>query len=292
MSGEDALQQARALLDELHEAAQNGAIIPVRLPGQIDAIRQLLDAAAQADDATPAQPAPGSAAADPQDEAQFVSIAVHELRTPMTSIRGYADMLGSMGELSDMQRQFLDTIRTNARRMEGLLTDVSFVNKIRFQTLNLSRKMDMYKNIAMMVEKATRPTADELGRDLIFETPSGLPLLETDGEMLATALTKLIENGLRYQADDGGSVTVTGAADGSDLLIHIDDTGIGMTPAEIARLGTLYYRGDDDVVLRFKGSGLGVPVAYGIIQMLGGSVTVSSQRGQGTRFTVRLPGMV
>ena len=66
-----------------------------------------------------------------KEQAAFVSHAVHELRTPMTSIRGYSDMLRSMGALNDMQKQFVETIRVNSRRMEGLLTDVSDTSKIK-----------------------------------------------------------------------------------------------------------------------------------------------------------------
>ena len=86
-----------------------------------------------------------------KEQAFFISHAVHELRTPMTSIRGYTDMLRSMGPLNDMQKQFVETIRVNSRRMEGLLTDVSDTSKIKGGTLRTNLKMDMFKNIAMMV---------------------------------------------------------------------------------------------------------------------------------------------
>src|SRR5262249_31014685 len=133
-----------------------------------------------------------------QEQGAFLSHAVHELRTPMTSIRGYSDMLGNaaMGTLNDMQKQFLDTIRTNTRRMEGLLTDVSLVNKLRAGTLRANVKMDMFKNVAMMVEKQITPVAEQLGRKVNFEIPQGLPLLNTDSDLLTTALVKLLENSL------------------------------------------------------------------------------------------------
>jgi signal transduction histidine kinase len=289
MSREETLEKVKALLDALREAADTGAIIPVRLPGQIEEITQLVDKAQHGDDDDEAAGS-GDVSAE---QAEFVSIAIHELRTPMTSIRGYSDMLNSpsMGELSEMQQQFLDTIRVNAKRMEGLLTDVSDVNKIRAGTLKLTRKMDMYKNIAMMAEKNARPLAEELGRALTFDTPSGLPILETDGEMLAKAMTKLVENGLRYNDSDAGEVQVRGEADGSDLLIRVADDGIGMTPEEVAQLGTIYYRSDSDVVRNYKGSGLGIPVAFGIVEKLGGTIDVNSIPGEGTTFTIRLPGM-
>ncbi len=278
-----------ALVDELLDAAKTGAIIPVRLPGQIEAIKDALSEAADSDDAAPPAESPDLDAYKAQ-QAEFMSIAIHELRVPMTSIRGYADMLGTMGELSDMQKQFLETIRTNAKRMEGLMKDVSDVSKLRGGTLHVTPKMDMFKNIAMRVEKDMTPVAESMGRSLEFEIPQGLPILTTDGELLAKALGKLVENALRYSHDDG-QVKVKAEADGALLRVVIEDNGIGMSPEDQAQLGTLYFRSDDDVVREYKGSGLGIPIAYGIIDLLGGQVSVKSALGEGTTFTVTFEGM-
>jgi signal transduction histidine kinase len=289
-----ALEQAQQQLTELIEAARKGAIIPVRLTGQLEAIQTLLtqagdEAAKQAASAKP----PADQAEFLREQAYFVSHAIHELRTPMTSIRGYADMLVSMGSgsgLNDMQKGFLDTIRGNARRMEGLLTDVSDMAKIRSGVLKLNEKMDMFKNVAMMVEKNMRPLAEQLGKTLTLDIPQGLPILNTDGELLAKALTKLVENGLRYSGENG-EVTVRGAAQNNKLIITVSDNGIGMSPEELAQLGTIYFRSENELVRSFKGSGLGIPVAYGIVRMLGGTISVESALEKGTTFTITLTAM-
>ena len=291
------LAQAKTLLEEVIQAAETGALIPIRLPGQLSAIRDLLDQAQQESEAAAAQAAEAQAAAVPADQAEFlkeqaafVSHAIHELRTPMTSIRGYSDMLRSMGPLNEMQQQFVETIRTNSRRMEGLLTDVSDTSKIKAGTLRLSPKMDMFKNIALMVEKQAQPVAEQLQRKLTFDVPQGLPILNVDGELLAKALFKLVENGLRYSSDDG-EVTVTGSAEGNTLVITVKDNGIGMSPEDLEKLGTIYFRADNETVLSHKGSGLGIPVAYGIVRALDGTISVTSEVGTGTTFMIKLPGM-
>lgn len=293
-----AFEQARAELNALLEAARSGAIIPIRLPGQIEAIADLLAKAEEEQAEAAANASSGAASGDVeefmQEQGRFISHAVHELRTPVTSIRGYSDMLNtpSMGELSAMQQQFLDVIRTNTRRMEGLLTDVSYVSKLRSGILRLNSKMDMVKNIVMMLDKKTRPIAEELNRQLEFaEVPQGLPLLTTDGEMFAHAMMKLIENGLRYSAEGEGKVLVSTGAEGNIVHFVVEDNGIGMTPEEVAQLGTLYFRSENDLVRSYKGSGMGVTIAYGLIDLLGGSVTVETEPEQGTRFTISLPGM-
>ncbi|MEP7291760.1 MAG: histidine kinase dimerization/phospho-acceptor domain-containing protein, partial [Chloroflexota bacterium] len=161
---QESLTQAQTLLRELIQAAQTGALIPIRLPGQLEAIGGLLEQAGREAEKAEADAKAAAASAVPLDQetflreqAFFVSHAIHELRTPMTSIRGYSDMMRSMGELNDMQKQFVETIRINARRMESLLTDVSDTSKIKGGTLRTSVKMDMFKNIAMMVEKQAQP---------------------------------------------------------------------------------------------------------------------------------------
>ncbi|MDZ4765962.1 MAG: HAMP domain-containing sensor histidine kinase [Chloroflexota bacterium] len=292
-----ALEEARELLSDLIEAARKGTIIPVRLPGQLEsiqgAVQRAADAAAKEAEARKAASANGASDPDAaREQAYFISHAIHELRTPMTSIRGYGDMLisGAMGSLTDMQKQFLETMRSNARRMESLLTDVSDTAKIRANSLRVQPKMDMYKNIAMSVEKQMRPVAEQLTRTLTFDTPSGLPILNVDGELLTKAICKLIENGLRYSGDNG-EVTVRASADGNRLKISVIDNGIGMTPAELAQLGTIYFRSDREEVRTHKGSGLGIPVVFGVVRALDGTVDVQSEVDKGTTVTIMLTGM-
>ncbi|HEX2620415.1 MAG TPA: ATP-binding protein [Phototrophicaceae bacterium] len=299
----NSLEQAQTQLKELIEAARKGLIIPVRLPGQLEAIIELLNQTkeehetAQKVAAAKAKAAavPGDAAQVMHDNAEFFKTAIHELRTPMTSIRGYSDMLnnpGMAGAMNEMQSQLLQVVRTNAKRMEGLLTDMSYVNKIRANILLINPKMDAFKNIAMMVEKKANPLAEELKRQLEFNIPSGLPLLNTDGEMLSYAMLKLIENALRYSAEGEGKVTISAEGEESTLHITISDNGIGMDETELKKLGTLFFRADDDAVRAFKGSGLGVPIAYGILENLDSKISVTSEKGKGTTFKISLKGIV
>jgi len=290
-----ALQEAQDQLNALIEAARKGAIIPVRLTGQLEEVGTLLTKAEEEQKAAEnTQKPPADVETVMHDNTEFLKTAVHELRTPMTSIRGYSDMLsnpGMAGVLSDMQNQLLQVIRTNSKRMESLLSDMSYINKIRGDALRPNAKMDMFKNIALMAEKQTRPIVEELNRQLEFDIPQGLPLMMTDGELLSLALTKLIENGLRYSPEGDGKVTVKGTADGNNLVVTVSDNGVGMTPEEIAQLGTLYFRSDHDAIRAYKGSGLGIPIVYGVVKILGGEITVTSLPDQGTVFTLQFQGM-
>jgi signal transduction histidine kinase len=293
----DSLQTATDKLKELHEAAKKGTIIPIRLPGQIEEIVALMASARTEQEEAAKKAADSAVPADMADymakEAYFVGHAVHELRNPLTSVKGYIDMLGAMGTLNEMQTQFLQVVKTNVKRLESLLIDVGMINKLSKKTIKLNAKMDMFKNLALRVEKDMTPVAKELNRTLTFDIPSGLPILSVDGDMLVMLLNKLIENGLRYSPAETGNVKVSAESedDGKMLVIHVEDNGIGMTEDDLKKLGEIYYRSDNDKVREYKGSGLGIPIVYGLVKELGGTISVTSTPDKGTKFTIRIPGM-
>jgi signal transduction histidine kinase len=282
------IAKAREHVTALIAAARAGAKVDV---GQLEVLARMLD---QVEIDRTRASAGMDLRAILTDTAEFWKTAIHELRTPMTSIRGYSDMLAKPemgGQLAEMQQKLLGVVRNNSRRMESLLADFSIMNKLRASALQLKPKLDTVKNIAMMVEKRIEPTVSELGRKLIVNVPSGLPMLQTDGEHLSMALAKLVENGLRYSSAENGKVELTAQQDGTHIQIIVSDNGIGMAPEDIAKLGRPYFRADHEVVRAYKGSGLGVPIAYSLMAALGGTINVDSTPGKGTRWIVRLPAM-
>jgi signal transduction histidine kinase len=292
----DSLQEAQTKLNELLENAKKGLIIPVRLPAQIEEIATLLTASREERRKELAEVKAASANSGDmgeyiQQEAYFVGHAIHEIRNPLTPVKGYVDMLIGMGGLNEMQQQFMGVIKTNVKRLESVILDVGLMNKINKKTIKLEAKMDMFKNIALRVEKDMTPVANDLKRKLIFEIPSGLPMLNLDGQMLTQAIDKLVENGLRYSPEETGEVKVSAVGEGSMLIVTIADNGIGMTPEELARLGEIYFRSDHDTVRNYKGSGLGIPIAYGLFALMDCQVSVESTVGSGTKFTLKIPGM-
>ncbi|NDJ76901.1 MAG: hypothetical protein GYB65_11635 [Chloroflexi bacterium] len=224
--------------------------------------------------------------------ARFVSVMVHEIRVPMTSIKGYGDMLAKnvVGELNDMQMQFVETIRSNVSRMEHLVSDISDISKIQSGRLRLESKMDMYKNIILQVEKNIGSLAEDHNHTLVFDTPSGLPILNLDGARLAQVIEKLLHNALQY-TPDGGEITVRAEAVDGRLKVSVIDTGIGMTTEELSHVGELFWRADSDHVRSFKGHGLGLPIAKGLIELLGGEFFVESTPEQGSVFGFIVDGM-
>ena len=296
MSAENsALQQAQEQITDLLEAAKAGSLVPIRLPSQIEAIVALLEQA-ETEQATALKEAEARATpfdkdAYMQEESDFVGHAVHELNTPLTSIRGYSDMLASMGELNDMQKQFLGVVKNNSQRMQDLLSDFRYLNKLRKETLRAEPKMDMFKNISMKLEKSFTERAEEMKRTLEFDIPSGLPYLNVDTELLGIAMDKIVENALRYTKEGEGVIKISARGEDGYLVTTVEDNGIGMSEEELAQLGTVYFRSDRDEVNAYKGSGLGIPLAFGIVDLIGGEIDVQSEVDNGTTVTIRIKGM-
>jgi signal transduction histidine kinase len=224
--------------------------------------------------------------------AQFNSVMVHEIRVPMTSIRGYADMLAKnvVGELNDMQMQFVETIRSNVIRMEHLVADISDISKLKSGRLRFDPKMDMYKNIAMQVQKANADLAAAHHHTFTFETPDGLPLLNLDSTRLTQALNKLIINALQY-TPDGGQITVRAETVDGKLKVSVIDNGVGMSEDEQTHIGELFWRADNELVRSFKGHGLGLPIAIGFVEQLGGEFFFESEPDKGSTFGFVVSGM-
>ena len=280
------LQDARQLVADLRQQVDGG------LMGRLDTLDQLLETSQRRGEGADAEALRQQNAQLIEMNAQFVSVMVHEIRVPMTSIRGYSDMLGKnlVGPLNEMQTQFVEIIRSNVIRMEHLVSDISDISKLRSGRLRLDSKMDMYKNIAMQVEKDTAELVTKLGHTLTFETPSGLPLLNLDGARLGQALTKLVVNALQY-TPEGGQITIRAEGVDGRLRVSVIDNGIGMSAEDQTHIGELFWRADSEHVRTFKGHGLGLPIAMGLIAQMGGEFFYTSEDGKGSTFGFVVPGM-
>lgn len=281
------LEKAIALLDSL--------------PGQLDAagmatlaeVKSLLQDAQRNGEGADSQQLRQQIDEMVEENSRFTSVMVHEIRKPLTSIRGYSDMLAKnvMGELNPMQSQFVDTIRNNTISMEQLVTDISDLTKMRSGRMQASPKMEMFKNIAMKLEKEYSEKATARGLTLTFDVPSGLPLLNLDSARVEQALGKLIDNAIKYTPEGGGEIRVVAEGAGDRLKVSVVDQGVGMSPEDRSRLGELFFRGDEELVMMTKGYGMGIPIALACMEIVQGELFWETEKGQGSTFGLLLPAM-
>src|SRR5260221_6440039 len=285
------LQQAQQLLAELQKAA---APDPDDLKSKLAAVDTLLKEAAARGEGADATALRTELNETIDRNASFTSMMVHEIRKPMTSIRGYADMLSKpdlIGPMNEQQQQFIDIIRTNTIRMEGLVTDISDIGKLTAKRIKLDNKMTTSGQIFMEVQKLAEPLIAETGQTVTWDVPQGLPILNVDSKQLAKVIWNLVKNAIQY-TPKGGTISVKAERlDGNVLHILVTDSGIGMEPEEIARPAELFYRADHELVTSQKGYGLGIPVAKGLLALMDSELNVASTPDHGSIFSFSIVGM-
>ncbi len=222
-------------------------------------------------------------------QSEFLNTVSHDLRGPLTYMRGYVTMLSMIGELSAKQKEFAGKILAGIDQMTQLVEGLLNLAKIESDMDQLARSVD----IGQMVESvaaAYRPRAE--GKALLYnvEVEDGLPVVIGDPTLLRQAISNLIDNAVQYTYT--GSVNVRAqAGDENHVVVEVQDTGPGISRADQVRLFERFYRVKRRESLESKGTGLGLAIVKSIIERRhGGRVWVKSKLGVGSSFFFVLPG--
>ncbi len=225
-----------------------------------------------------------------QAKSEFVSIVAHELRTPMTSIKGYTDLVhsGAAGEINETQKSFLQIVKSNADRLALLVSDLLDLSRIETGRVVLRPEPVKLGSTIDDVVTSLRSLAHECQVSLDTQIPTGLPPVNADRDRLVQLLTNLISNACRY-TPPGGSVVVSVTRADSMLQTDVTDTGIGIPENQMERIFERFERGDHELVRQRPGTGLGLPIAKSIVEMHGGRIWVQSEVNRGSTFSFTLP---
>jgi signal transduction histidine kinase len=233
-------------------------------------------------------------------KSEFISMVSHELKTPMTAIRGYTDLMisGMAGEVGEQQKTFLHTIAANTRRMDALIRDLTDISRIETGHLRIAPSPISFANVVSETLQANQNLADAKGIRLHLEIPAELPLIRGDHERLVQVLTNLFSNACKY-SPPASPVTISvkaecvnlknGRADEVMLVCSVRDTGYGIHNKDQARLFTKFFRADDPEIRQSPGTGLGLSITKGIVELHGGHIWFESELGRGTTFHFALP---
>ena len=225
---------------------------------------------------------------------EFIDFVSHELKQPMTSMRGYIDLLkkGLAGPLNDQQANFLDVVRANVQRMDRLVIDLLAISRFEAGRVELTLSLIEPAEVTTEAVQSFSQTFKEKDQRLTVEDGEHLPAIQADQGRLVQVLTNLLSNANKY-TPAGGEITlsVDSCEQEGQLYIRwrVTDTGIGMTPEELGQLFTKFYRADNEDVRKQRGTGLGLAISRRIVEMHGGYVQVESERGQGSTFQVAIP---
>jgi signal transduction histidine kinase len=219
----------------------------------------------------------------------FLGQAAHELRTPLANIRLNAEMaLSEKKDDPDGQLKCVSVVSTEAIRLEQIVADILAFTEIESGFMRLKKDDIRLDGLFAELESAHGATASAKGIELSFEMPPKAPIWIGDRDKVRIALSNLIGNAVKY-TDNGGVVEVTASIAEGRLVVDVVDSGIGIQDKERERIFDRFYRANDRAVSGTQGTGLGLTVAREIARMHGGDVTVESQHGKGSRFTLTIP---
>jgi len=231
-------------------------------------------------------------------KSEFIAIASHELRTPISVIKGFVELffMGTLGQISSDQRSALAAIERSVQHLTRIAEDATRMAQIRGDRLALALGEHAIEDLAR--EAVSVAAAEAPGRDLAISSvvEPGLPPARVDGPRLTQAVTNLVRNGIRF-TPDGGTVEVRAWRDGEWLAIEVRDTGVGI-PREhvkhvfdrsIAGRDALHHHSSSALEFNSAGLGLGLGMVRGIAEAHGGTAEAASREGEGSRFTIRVP---
>ena len=220
----------------------------------------------------------------------FLNITSHELRTPMTAIRGYAQLLTleKFGRIGDEQRKILETIIRNIDRLDKLLNDILDVSRLESGTLKITpercRIEEIIDNAVETMEGHARLKNIRIEKMVEYD----LPDLLLDKNRMEQVITNLLSNAIKF-SNRNSRILVRAKRDGENVVLEVQDFGRGIPKSKLNKIFEPFYQVDTGMDRKFGGAGLGLTIVKGIVEAHGGRVEVDSKLGEGSTFRIILP---
>jgi len=232
-------------------------------------------------------------------KSEFVSLVAHELKNPMTSIKGYTELLasGAVGEVNEAQSNFLTTIRSNVDRMNTLVSDLNDLTKIEAGRLRLDFKPVNLDAVVDEVVKSNRRIFEEKQQELEVLIPENLPKIWADPTRLSQAVINLISNANKY-SDIGSKIAITAEVahmentvgfEPDAVHLWVADNGIGIQANDQSKIFQKFFRSEDPKTREISGTGLGLNITKSLIELQGGRIWFESEFRKGSIFHILMP---
>jgi len=229
----------------------------------------------------------------------FLATMSHELRTPLNSIIGFSDVLGSIESLDPKQKRYVENIRSSGRMLLEMINDILDLAKIEAGKMEVRVTTFAVESVVSAQCDMVRPLAERKRIDLVHDVGPGLEAVEQDQAKVQQILANLLSNAVKF-TPEGGRVDVVARLDEPEagpprtFCIDVRDTGVGIAEEEQQAIFEKFrqghvFQGDDAMTREFSGTGLGLSIVRELCRLLGGDVSLESQLGRGSKFTVSLP---
>jgi two-component system phosphate regulon sensor histidine kinase PhoR len=220
---------------------------------------------------------------------RFISIAAHELKTPMTAISGFAQLLKNEKIIEDKERRekYLKIIEEEIKRLAKLVTDVLDLSRIDLGTIKVFIEEVNVKEILNEVKDEMEELAKEKGLYLNIKIDEKVSTIFTDREKLKRILVNLVSNGIKYT--EKGGVTIEAVKEKDKVRFCVCDTGIGIPKEHFKKIFTRFYQVASPHTRKVTGSGLGLSICKELVELLGGRIWFESKLGKGSKFYFTLP---
>jgi signal transduction histidine kinase len=229
-----------------------------------------------------------------QHKSQFLANMSHELRTPLNAIIGVSEMLREDAEAAKQDLEPLDRVLGAARHLLALINDILDLSKIEAGRMELHLETFPLVPVIQEVAKTIEPMAAKNGNRVVIDCPADLGTIHADQTRFRQSLLNLASNANKFT--EKGTITIAahqGQENGRDwVTLAVADTGIGMTPEQMGKLFQEFSQASSATASKYGGTGLGLAISKRFCQMMGGDITVESERGRGSTFTIRLPRIV
>lgn len=227
-----------------------------------------------------------------RNQNEFIHIVSHDLRSPLTTIRGYVNMLqeGVAGELTIQQTTFMDRIMSGIVQLSNLVDNIQDAGRFDPETgfYEMSRAPVDIREIVQHVVANQLIPADKRHQTIEVHVDDDVPIINGDQNMLERAIVNLTDNAVKYTPDHG-VISITAHRNGNQVEIAVQDSGIGIRPEDRERLFQKHSRIVREETKKTKGSGLGLFIVKSVAQRHNGSVRVESEDKQGSRFILTIP---
>lgn len=232
-------------------------------------------------------------------KSDFVAFVAHEVRNPVASVKGYTELLaaGSVGQVNEMQTNFLNTIRANVERISIVVSELSDSAKIEAGRLRLDFKPVDMPDIVNEVVNSTKRQVEDKQQNVEVNLPSQLPQVWADRLRIGQVLTNLVSNAHKY-SPEGGKILVGAEVtrnpwnpEGGEQAVHfwVKDDGIGISAEDQAKIFQQFFRSDDPRAREAAGTGLGLNITKSLVEMMGGRIWFDSEYRKGTTFHFTIP---